>query len=321
MIRRRTLWMWIGAGAVLSSLAPSAKADPVVDWFGPAWFQSGRAMTTYTPPFRGHVLGWAPRYSAPVWGAPVTPPATSAPPVRGPAPTCYYVPITRYRIEYRLAPAVACQAVPCVDPCTGCVRVDYRPVMTWAYRPQLTPYTTYLATYSAVSAAAPQNLPAASPAPAVLGGQGCMGCSAGGVATGSSPGNLALPSPTMPSQQGVGQPALLSPPPRSMPESVGGMPGSFGVTPGSPPPSLPSTISPPNPPSSVGGSPGRPGVDGGSSDRATLPWGGSNGPSGVQQQKVSPAIEPSRPAPPPQELSPPTLPERRASLRPSSHLT
>jgi len=146
-------------GAALGLFIAPAQSYALFDWLCPAsGSYRGTAVTSYTPPFTGRPVAWAPRYSEAPWrpAAPVV--ATRIAPA---ATTCCYVPATFYRTEYRMAPATTCQAVSYYDPSSGCPMVTYRPVTSWAYRPQVVPYNTYRIVY-----AAPATTCAAAPSPA-----------------------------------------------------------------------------------------------------------------------------------------------------------
>lgn len=128
-----------------------AQSYALFDWLCPGPSYRGTRTTSYAPPMRGPVMGWSPRYSTPPWGPTAPGPVMAAPAA---ATTCCYVPITCYRTEYRPGPVTTCQAVTCIDPCTGCPTVSYRPATSWAYRPQLVPYTTYQIVYMAPAVSA-----------------------------------------------------------------------------------------------------------------------------------------------------------------------
>ena len=120
--------MACGAASVLLAVPAESRACRCLD----SLFGCGAARTTYRAPF------FAPAY------APVAAPACTSCAPR----SCSYVPQTCYRTVYRRVPVTTCRATTCCDPCTGCPVTTYRPVTTWASRPQLVPYTTYRVVYS-----------------------------------------------------------------------------------------------------------------------------------------------------------------------------
>ena len=127
--RARGVMLACGAASMLLAVPAESHACRCLDGlFGCGW---GR--TTYRAPF----------YAPAAYG-PVAAPAYSGCATQ----SCSYVPQTCYRTVYRCVPATTCRAMTSCDPCTGCPVTTYRPVTTWAYRPQLVPYTTYRVVYS-----------------------------------------------------------------------------------------------------------------------------------------------------------------------------
>jgi len=206
-------------GAVLVLLSVPEQSYALFDWLcPPGGAYRGTTVTTYTPPFTGRPMSWAPRYSEPPW-RPAMPLVAAAPGIAPAATTCCYVPTTFYRTEYRMVPTTTCQAVTYYEPCSGCPMVTYRPVTSWAYRPQLVPYNTYRIVYSA-----PATTCAAAPmasygvvVPAAVSRPGCASCSGAAPAstvispTPSSTSTV-LPPPSLPGPLPItSQPATVAP--------------------------------------------------------------------------------------------------------------
>jgi len=138
--RVRTAVVFCATAVIL--LGSPTKSHAIFDWLCPWSNKQQTTATTYVPPFSGRPGVQTPQtVTAPV--------VVGVPPVRAAMPTtCSYVPQTAYRTAYRQVPVTSYVTATCYDPCTGCPRVTYRPVTSWAYRTVLEPYTTYRIVYS-----------------------------------------------------------------------------------------------------------------------------------------------------------------------------
>jgi len=123
MCVRRVRGLVTSLGAVAVLLGVPVQSYALFDWLCPPRIcYPQTVVTTYSPPFSGEPMGWAPRYNAPPWGQPVPVAAPVVVPVVMPAATtCCYT----------SAPYASPVAYP---------MVTYRPVTTWTYRPQHVPY-------------------------------------------------------------------------------------------------------------------------------------------------------------------------------------
>jgi hypothetical protein len=216
-------------GAVLAQLGIPTQSYALFDWLCPtSGYYRGTAVTSYEPPFTGRPMAWAPRYGEPPW-RPAVPLVAAAPAVAPTATTCCYVPTTFYRTEYRMVPTTTCQAVSYYEPCSGCPMVTYRPVTSWAYRPQLVPYNTYRIVYSAPATTC-VGAPSASygvATPLATSGPGCASCGRAAPAPAvispmpsststvlpppSLPGPLPITSQPMTVQPSTSQPSTFAP--------------------------------------------------------------------------------------------------------------
>jgi hypothetical protein len=137
--RVRTAVVLCATGAIL--IGTPTKGHAIFEWLCPWAAKQQTTATTYTPPFSGRPVVATPQTLA----APVV---AGVPPVSAAIPTtCSYVPQTCYRTVFRQVAVTSYVTATCYDPCTGCPRVTYRPVTSWAYRPVLEPYTTYRIVY------------------------------------------------------------------------------------------------------------------------------------------------------------------------------
>ena len=138
--RVRAAVAFCATGVIL--MGSPTKSHAIFDWLCPWSKKQQTTATTYVPPFSGRPAAQAPQtLSAPV--------VVGVPRVGAAMPTtCSYVPQTAYRTAYRQVPVTSYVTATCYDPCTGCPRVTYRPVTSWAYRTVLEPYTTYRIVYS-----------------------------------------------------------------------------------------------------------------------------------------------------------------------------
>lgn len=145
-------------GAVVVLLGVPVRSYALFDWLCPPRICYPRTVvTTYSPPFSGEPMGWAPRYNAPPWGQPVP---VAAPVVMPAATTCCYT----------SAPYASSVAYP---------TVTYRPVTTWTYyRPQIVPYGVSRVVHSApsVSYTAVQRPAYGVALPATVSRPGCASC-------------------------------------------------------------------------------------------------------------------------------------------------
>ena len=165
--RVRTAVAFCAAAVIL--MGSPTKSHAIFDWLCPWSKKQQTTATTYVPPFSGRPAAQAPQtLTGPV--------VVGVPPVGAAMPTtCSYVPQTAYRTAYRQVPVTGYVPATCYDPCTGCPRVTYRPVTSWAYRTVLEPYTTYRIVYA--NPCCPRGVSAG--AWGVLGtvsGAGCSSC-------------------------------------------------------------------------------------------------------------------------------------------------
>jgi hypothetical protein len=221
--KTRTAVVLCGMAVVLAGFP--AKSHAIFDWLCPWSKKQQTATTTYVPPYSGRPVVAAP--------AAIAPPVVVGVPAVGAAmpTTCSYVPQTCYRTVYRPMPVTSCTPVTCYDPCTGCPRVSYRPVRTYAYRAMMVPYTTYRVVYSnpccpTTTWAGGYGVSGAVAAPA------CSGC-----ASSVGAASTVAPMPVLPSSTPASPYAGTTAPPLA-PSALSPVPGTY------PGDSRPSTFAP-----------------------------------------------------------------------------
>jgi len=245
MCLRQVRGLVTSLGAVVVLLGAPVQSYALFDWLCPPRICYPRTVvTTYSPPFSGEPMGWAPRYNAPPWGQPVPVAAPVVVPVVMPAATtCCYT----------SAPYASSIAYP---------TVTYRPVTTWTYRPQIVSYGVSRVVYSAPSVGytAVQRPAYGVAIPATVSRPGCASC------TQSAPApNVVSPVPSsIPSSSSTVFPAPSLPAPGSSTSpSTSSGPSAPEVTPGpiktfeqGPPPSPQERLKP-TPDSNTGSEPGK----------------------------------------------------------------
>ncbi len=213
------------------------------DWLCPlpgAYY--GTATTCYTPPYRGQMVGFAPRYEALPWRVTTTPTVEVVPIV----PNWSYVPISPYYVEYRSRPWTTFRPASYWS-LGGRGTLAYRPIVTPVYSQGTWPASAYSAYFisprgpSAVGVARPAWYGSMVAAPSAQGhATGTQGVVSTFVPSAPPPSSGTTVSPSL-----IGPSAPGSPPSASFPTPAI-VPERSPLPSPAPGPSPPSSPSPPS---------------------------------------------------------------------------